>query len=162
MLPFIKVDYSKFNAAVTKSLEANNLQTIKITYVKIIQLYETMCSRHSIMLVGQTQVGKTVAWKTLQVLFRNHGFAFPNNIQLTPALTDCKGLTICICYGLIFVNSNIKIKDELFKGLKNNFCYRRISITVGSVRAEFNCSSKVFQSRLFRETRDPRMDGSTD
>ena len=50
----------------TQSLEKNNLQTIKITYIKIIQLYETMCSRHSIMLVGQTQVGKTVAWKTLQ------------------------------------------------------------------------------------------------
>ena len=44
-------------------------------------------------------------------------------IQLTPALTDFKGPTIFICYRRISVIANIEIKEKLFKGLKNSFCY---------------------------------------
>ena len=36
--------------------------------------------------------------------------------------------------------ANIGIKEKPLKGLENSFCYRRISITGGSVRAGFNCS----------------------
>ena len=34
--------------------------------MKVIQLYETKNSRHSVMLVGQTLSGKSVTWKLLQ------------------------------------------------------------------------------------------------
>ena len=59
-------------------------------------------------------------------------------IQLTTALTDFKGPTIFICYRWISVIANIEIKEKLFKGPKNSFCNRRISITGGPVRAGFN------------------------
>ena len=60
-------------------------------------------------------------------------------VQLTPALTDFKGPTIYICYRRITVIANIEIKEKLFKGLKNSFCYRRISIPGGPVRVGFTC-----------------------
>ena len=59
-------------------------------------------------------------------------------IQLTPALTDFEGLTIFICYRQMSVIANIEYKEKLFRGPKNGFCYRRISITGGSVIAGFN------------------------
>ena len=61
------------------------------------------------------------------------------DIQPAPALTDFKGPTIFICYRRISVIANIEIKEKLRNGLKKSFCYRRISITGGSVRAGFNC-----------------------
>jgi len=63
---------------------------------------------------------------------------FQIQIQLTPALTDFKGPTIFICYRQISVIANIEIKEYLFMGLKNIFCYRSISVTRGSVWAGFN------------------------
>ena len=33
---------------------------------KVIQLYETKNSRHSVMMVGQTGTAKTAIWRTLQ------------------------------------------------------------------------------------------------
>lgn len=33
---------------------------------KVIQLYETKTSRHSVMIVGNTQSAKTVTWRVLQ------------------------------------------------------------------------------------------------
>ena len=33
---------------------------------KVIQLFETKNSRHSVMLVGRTQSGKTVTWQMLK------------------------------------------------------------------------------------------------
>ena len=62
-------------------------------------------------------------------------------IQLTPALTYFKGPTISIrsTYRRISVIANIENKEKHFQGLKNGFCYKRISITGGSVVARYNC-----------------------
>ena len=46
-----------------------------------------------------------------------------------------------------FVIANIEIKEKLFKGPENVFCYRRISLTVGSVWVEFD-RCKVWQSKI--------------
>ena len=60
---------------------------------------------------------------------------------LTPALTNFKGPTIFIYYRRISIIANIENKEKPFKGLKNSFCYRRISLTGGSVIAGFNSLS---------------------
>ncbi|KAL8578358.1 hypothetical protein ACOMHN_031732 [Nucella lapillus] len=60
------VDYSKLEDALTEELKASKLQVTAITLTKIIQLYETKLSRHSVMTVGCTQSAKTVCWRTLQ------------------------------------------------------------------------------------------------
>lgn len=52
--------------AITKELESKGLQANQQTFTKTIQLYETKTSRHSVMIVGGTQAGKSVAWQTLQ------------------------------------------------------------------------------------------------
>lgn len=52
--------------AITEELKANCLQVNNYTLTKIIQLYETKSSRHSVMIVGNTQSGKTVCWRMLQ------------------------------------------------------------------------------------------------
>ncbi len=52
--------------AIDKELKAANLQNIDITVTKIIQLYETKNSRHSVMIVGLSGSGKSVTWKMLR------------------------------------------------------------------------------------------------
>lgn len=60
------IDYSKFLAAIDAELKAQNLQKTKHTISKVIQLFETKNSRHSVVLVGCTQSGKTAIWQTLK------------------------------------------------------------------------------------------------
>ena len=43
-----------------------------------------------------------------------------------------------------------EIKKKFLKGLKNCICYRRISVTLGSVIAGFNCIWYVWYDRLLR------------
>jgi dynein heavy chain len=52
--------------AITAELKTNCLQVNNHTLTKVIQLYETKTSRHSVMIVGNTQSGKTVSWRMLQ------------------------------------------------------------------------------------------------
>ncbi len=52
--------------AITKELQLANLQMTDSTVTKIIQLYETKNSRHSVMIVGQTGSGKSVTWSMLR------------------------------------------------------------------------------------------------
>mgnify|MGYP000733370407 CR=1 FL=1 len=47
------------------TLNANKLQLNENLVVKIMQLYESKCTRHGNMLVGKTQAGKTRAWTIL-------------------------------------------------------------------------------------------------
>jgi dynein heavy chain len=60
------IDYSKFKAAIDTELKAQNLESANHTITKVIQLYETKNSRHSVVLVGATQSGKTAIWQTLK------------------------------------------------------------------------------------------------
>lgn len=56
----------QMKAAISKELEIKGLQVNQQTFNKTIQLYETKTSRHSVMIVGGTQAGKSVSWQTLQ------------------------------------------------------------------------------------------------
>ena len=53
-------------AAIEKELKLAGLQNIDITVTKIIQLFETKNSRHSVMIVGLSGSGKSVSWKMLR------------------------------------------------------------------------------------------------
>ncbi|XP_017772772.1 PREDICTED: dynein heavy chain 2, axonemal [Nicrophorus vespilloides] len=60
------VDYEDMNAAISGHLKENGLQCIATALTKVIQLYETKNSRHSVMILGRTGTAKTVTWKALQ------------------------------------------------------------------------------------------------
>ncbi|VDL87973.1 unnamed protein product [Schistocephalus solidus] len=42
------------------------MEPTKFTLLKVIQLYETQSSRHSVMIVGKTLSGKSTTWRILQ------------------------------------------------------------------------------------------------
>jgi len=58
-------DYTKLNASILADMKANNLQVTPMLLTKIFQLYETLNTRHGMMLVGPTCAGKSTAWKIL-------------------------------------------------------------------------------------------------
>ena len=47
-------------------MQESQLQTTPHILTKVIQLYETKNSRHSVMIVGQSGSGKSVTWHALQ------------------------------------------------------------------------------------------------
>ena len=53
----------------------------------------------------------------------------------------------------ISVIANIENKEKLFKGPKNSFRYRRISVTSGSVIAGFKCIDKKLHSNVGQPVR---------
>lgn len=62
----LNIQTFQMKKAITAELKSNCLQVNNHTLTKVIQLYETKTSRHSVMIVGNTQSGKTVSWRMLQ------------------------------------------------------------------------------------------------
>ena len=60
-----RVRYASFNDAVEGQLKENGYQVLEIQVDKVIQLYETMLTRHTTMVVGPTGGGKSVVIETL-------------------------------------------------------------------------------------------------
>lgn len=60
-----RVGYPDFNAAVETVLKKNEYIVLPYQVDKVVQMYETMMTRHSTMLVGPTGGGKSVVIKTL-------------------------------------------------------------------------------------------------
>lgn len=60
-----RVRYPQFNDAVEEVLVANKYILLPVQVDKVIQMYETMMTRHSTMIVGPTGGGKTVVINTL-------------------------------------------------------------------------------------------------
>jgi dynein heavy chain len=52
-------DYGVFKENITEVISSRNLQPEPSTYLKVIQLHETMIVRHGVMTVGPTGGGKT-------------------------------------------------------------------------------------------------------
>ena len=52
-------DYGVFKENITAVIEEKKLQPEPSTYLKVIQLHETMIVRHGVMTVGPTGGGKT-------------------------------------------------------------------------------------------------------
>ena len=60
-----RVRYPQFNDAVEEVLQANKCVVLPVQVDKVVQMYETMMTRHSTMIVGPTGGGKTVVINTL-------------------------------------------------------------------------------------------------
>ncbi|TGZ66460.1 hypothetical protein CRM22_005313 [Opisthorchis felineus] len=65
------IDYTKIKTAVESTCKSMNLRMISFTLNKVIQLYETKSSRHSVMIVGKTLSGKSTTWRVLQSVHNN-------------------------------------------------------------------------------------------
>lgn len=63
-LPEVKND--TLIRAIKQCMANKNHQPSESAIAKIIQLYETKISRHSVMLLGHTGAAKTATWKTLK------------------------------------------------------------------------------------------------
>ncbi|NXM38868.1 DYH10 protein, partial [Gymnorhina tibicen] len=60
-----RVRYPNFNDAVEQALEERGYVVLPVQVDKVVQMYETMLTRHTTMVVGPTGGGKTVVIKTL-------------------------------------------------------------------------------------------------
>ncbi|XP_046433182.1 dynein axonemal heavy chain 2 [Neodiprion fabricii] len=60
------IDYEKLINDISAQILQLKLQVIPITITKVIELYETKNSRHSTMIVGQSNTAKSVTWKLLK------------------------------------------------------------------------------------------------
>lgn len=102
-----QIDYSKFKKAIEEELKADNLQVTNNAISKVIQLYETKNSRHSVMLVGRTQSGKTVTWDMLKksmTRLNREGEAGYQKVQEYPI--NPKALTLDELYGAFDLSTN--------------------------------------------------------
>lgn len=64
ILPVVKNDV--LVDAIKRCMLKNNHQPSDSAIAKVVQLYETKVSRHSVMILGQTGAAKTSTWKTLR------------------------------------------------------------------------------------------------
>lgn len=64
ILPEVKND--TLIKAINLCMVKNNHQPSESAISKIVQLYETKISRHSVMILGHTGAAKTTTWKTLR------------------------------------------------------------------------------------------------
>ena len=94
------LDYGKFKEEIKNQLTKSNYQVTDNAVLKVIQLHETKNSRHSTMIVGNTNVGKTVTWKTLQASLsqmKKAGESGFNNVKDYPI--NPKSLSLGELYG---------------------------------------------------------------
>jgi len=64
-------------------MNAHHLEITEISIEKVLQLYETHNSRHSVMLVGKTLSGKTTTWKLFKyalITLNKRGFNEYNKV----------------------------------------------------------------------------------
>ena len=98
------------NAIVTE-IRDMKLQAIPHTISKVIQLYESKNSRHSVMIVGDTLTSKTVCWRVLQAAmgrlnregddtYQPVRVSYPLlHLSLSPSRTQ-EYITLLFCVGL--------------------------------------------------------------
>ena len=60
-----KIPYTELKQAIKEALEELNLQWNDHLIIKIIQLYEMICVRHGLMIVGEPYGGKSTSQKVL-------------------------------------------------------------------------------------------------
>ncbi|KAK3095642.1 hypothetical protein FSP39_017066 [Pinctada imbricata] len=101
------IDYSTMKNAIIHELKQKCLQVNNHTVTKVIQLYETKTSRHSVMIVGGTMSGKSVAWRTLQAAMTKLS---KDGVQPYQAVKDFplnpKALSLGELYGEFDINTN--------------------------------------------------------
>ncbi|KAI4461456.1 dynein heavy chain [Holotrichia oblita] len=101
------VDYEDMNNAIIQKMTEKGLQPIKTGITKVIQLYETKGSRHSVMILGKTGTAKSTTWKTLKGAMgilkkkKKPGFNFVQVFPINP-----KALNLGELYGEYNLSTN--------------------------------------------------------
>ncbi|XP_076804743.1 dynein axonemal heavy chain 2-like [Clavelina lepadiformis] len=101
------IDYGKLREAINKVLAEAKYQATPHIVSKVIQLYETKNSRHSVMIVGQSGSGKSVTWRMLQAslsrLKKNNvvGYNIVRDFPINP-----KALSLGELYGEFDLSTN--------------------------------------------------------
>ena len=116
------LDYGVFKTTVEKEILKQGLQINDNALTKVIQLYETKNSRHSTMIVGATQSGKTVTWKVLQnalSTMKKNGDASFNNVLDYPI--NPKSLSLGELYGEFNLATN-EWADGVLSALMRKTC----------------------------------------
>ncbi|KAJ0174233.1 hypothetical protein K1T71_010379 [Dendrolimus kikuchii] len=90
-----RVGYPEFNAAVIEVLESNGYIVLDHQVDKVVQLYETMMTRHCTMLVGPTGGGKSVILQTLVKAQTNLGL--PTKLTVV----NPKACSVIELYGIL-------------------------------------------------------------
>ncbi|CAG9795657.1 unnamed protein product, partial [Diatraea saccharalis] len=90
-----RVGYPEFNAAVIDVLEADGYIVLAHQVDKVVQLYETMMTRHCSMLVGPTGGGKSVILQTLVKAQTNLGL--PTKLTVV----NPKACSVIELYGIL-------------------------------------------------------------
>ncbi|CAH2077130.1 unnamed protein product, partial [Iphiclides podalirius] len=94
------LDYEMLETAISAEMKSVGLQPVKAALLKVIQTYETKNSRHSSILLGDTNTAKSVSWRMLAAtISRLHGQGVPGfqHVQLHPM--NPKALTLGELYG---------------------------------------------------------------
>lgn len=60
------IDYKEFLTCIKNELKESGLQIVPIAITKVLELFETKNSRHSVMILGNTGTAKTTTWKILK------------------------------------------------------------------------------------------------
>ncbi|XP_064554393.1 dynein axonemal heavy chain 2 isoform X2 [Drosophila montana] len=95
-----QIDYSDFNVAIIEEFRDNGLQAIQIAVKKVIELFETKNSRHSVMIIGDTGTAKSVTWRALQgAYFRMNAQRFQGWESVAVHPVNPKALNLAELYG---------------------------------------------------------------
>ncbi|XP_025080372.1 dynein heavy chain 2, axonemal-like isoform X3 [Pomacea canaliculata] len=116
------VDYTVLGKALEKELRSQKLQVTPHAVTKIIQLYETKMSRHSVMSVGSTQAAKSVSWHILQAAMTNLCLGGDNNFQVVKDFPlNPKALSLAELYGEFDLSTN-EWSDGVLSSVMRNTC----------------------------------------
>ncbi|XP_050561707.1 dynein axonemal heavy chain 2 [Spodoptera frugiperda] len=94
------LDYDMLETAITAEMRLAGLQPVKAALHKVIQTYETKNSRHSSILLGDTNTAKSVSWRMLAATLtrlnreKQPGFEVVHTFPMNP-----KALTLGELYG---------------------------------------------------------------
>ncbi|KPJ06858.1 Dynein heavy chain 2, axonemal [Papilio machaon] len=94
------LDYEMLETAISAEMRLIGLQPVKAALLKVIQTYETKNSRHSSILLGDTNTAKSVSWKMLAATMtrlKREGVPGFEIVQVYPM--NPKALTLGELYG---------------------------------------------------------------
>ncbi|KAG6451923.1 hypothetical protein O3G_MSEX007393 [Manduca sexta] len=116
------LDYDMLETAISAEMRQAGLQPMKAALHKVIQTFETKNSRHSSILLGDTNTAKSVSWKmlacTISRLYREKVPGF-DNVQTFPI--NPKALTLGELYGEYNLATG-EWKDGVLSSIMRNTC----------------------------------------
>ncbi|XP_041988681.1 dynein axonemal heavy chain 2 isoform X2 [Aricia agestis] len=116
------LDYEVLETALTKEMRAAGLQPIRSALLKIIQIYETKNSRHSSVILGDTNTAKSVSWKMLAAaLTRLHNENVPGFERVHVFPMNPKALTLGELYGEYNLSTG-EWKDGVLSSIMRSAC----------------------------------------